>query len=197
MNREFLKGLGLEDEAIDKIMTEHGKTVNKTKDELEATTKERDALQTQVKEHAEQLKVLSTKAENSKELQEEIEKLREVNETQKFEFSLEKALTKAKARNPIAVKALLKKDELKLDGETILGLDAQLKKIVEEEPYLFAVDEDAAKGGLKGRTPNDPPGGAAAPLTKNPFAKETFNLTEQGRLLKDDPELYKQLKAQA
>lgn len=31
----------------------------------------------------------------------------------------------------------------------------------------------------------------------NPFKKETFNLTEQARLLKDNPELYKQMKAAA
>lgn len=32
---------------------------------------------------------------------------------------------------------------------------------------------------------------------KNPFNKDTFNLTEQAKLLKENPELYKQLKAQA
>jgi hypothetical protein len=31
----------------------------------------------------------------------------------------------------------------------------------------------------------------------NPFKKETFNLTEQARLLKENPELYKQMKAAA
>lgn len=33
--------------------------------------------------------------------------------------------------------------------------------------------------------------------SNNPFSKETFNLTEQGRLLKENPELAKQLMAQA
>lgn len=31
MNREFLKGLGLDDAAIDKVMAEHGKTVESHK----------------------------------------------------------------------------------------------------------------------------------------------------------------------
>lgn len=34
-------------------------------------------------------------------------------------------------------------------------------------------------------------------VTNNPFKKETFNLTEQGRLLREDPALAKALKAQA
>jgi len=40
---------------------------------------------------------------------------------------------------------------------------------------------------------------SSAPLTgiKNPFAKESFNLTEQARLYRADPELYERLKAAA
>ena len=40
---------------------------------------------------------------------------------------------------------------------------------------------------------------SSAPLTgiKNPFAKESFNLTEQGRLFRVDPEMYERLKAAA
>jgi hypothetical protein len=40
---------------------------------------------------------------------------------------------------------------------------------------------------------------SSAPLTgiKNPFAKESFNLTEQARLYRADPEMYERLKAAA
>jgi hypothetical protein len=42
------------------------------------------------------------------------------------------------------------------------------------------------------------PGGGAAPATtKNPFARETFNLTEQIALRKENPQLAEQLKAAA
>lgn len=41
-------------------------------------------------------------------------------------------------------------------------------------------------------------GGSKTPsVTNNPFKKETLNLTEQGRLYREDPALYKALKAQA
>lgn len=35
MNREFLRGLGLEDEQVDKIMAEHGKAINANKEMVE------------------------------------------------------------------------------------------------------------------------------------------------------------------
>ena len=43
MKREFLKNLGIDgltDEAIEKIMSEHGKTVKLTTDKLDAATAE-------------------------------------------------------------------------------------------------------------------------------------------------------------
>ena len=58
MNREFLKGLGLEDEVVEKVMAEHGKTVNQTKSDLKAVEEERDNLSTQIKERDTQLKKL-------------------------------------------------------------------------------------------------------------------------------------------
>jgi hypothetical protein len=46
-----------------------------------------------------------------------------------------------------------------------------------------------------GRSPNQGGGGGSGQI--NPWKKETFNLTEQGRLLRDNPELARQLMAQA
>jgi hypothetical protein len=46
-----------------------------------------------------------------------------------------------------------------------------------------------------GRAPNSGGGGGSGQT--NPWKKETFNLTEQGRLLRDNPELARQLMAQA
>ena len=42
-----------------------------------------------------------------------------------------------------------------------------------------------------------PPKGSEGAGTVNPFAKDTLNLTEQGRLLRENPELAKQLRTQA
>jgi hypothetical protein len=44
---------------------------------------------------------------------------------------------------------------------------------------------------------HQPPSGGSIPTGQNPFKKETLNLTEQARLFKENPELAKQLQAQA
>lgn len=52
-----------------------------------------------------------------------------------------------------------------------------------------------AKFKESGRTPNSGGGGGSGQI--NPWKKETFNLTEQGRLIRENPELARQLMAQA
>lgn len=206
MNREFLKEQGLTDEQIEAVMKEHGKTINSIKDKadkVDGLESQIDDYKKQIKQRDEQLDELSKQAKDNEELTAEIERLKEENKTateelqeklekQAFDFALERALNKAGAKNAKAVKALLDTESIKLDGETLLGLEDQLKELQESDPYLFGSNEPA---GLKGRKPHE--GGGIDSGIKNPFSKEHWNLTEQGRLLRDDPELYKQLKAQA
>ena len=45
--------------------------------------------------------------------------------------------------------------------------------------------------------PYNPTGGNGGTPSKNPFAKETFNLTEQGKLLKEDPAAAKAMASEA
>ncbi len=203
MKREFLTELGLETEQVDKIMAEHGKTVNGLKTEVDNKVKEVDDLANQLKDRDKQLEDLGKKAKDHEELQQTIKDLQKENEDAKKDYEanliktrkeakLELALKDAKAKNPKAVKALLDAEKISLDGDNLVGLEEQLKALKESDSYLFGDGEPA---GLKGRKPNDnnePP-----VTTKNPFSKEHFNLTEQARLYKEDPALYKQLKAQA
>src|SRR5690606_6805857 len=206
MKRDFLKELGLDDEAISKIMAEHGKTVNALKDDadkVDTLEAQLNDLKNQIKDRDTQLEDLAEKAKGNEDLLKQINDLKDLNEktakdyqdklnAQKLEFAIERSLAEAKARNPRAVKALLDTEAIKLDGDTLLGLEEQLKSLQESDSYLFGDGEPA---GLKGRKPND---NSEPPVTtKNPFSKEHFNLTEQARLYKEDPVLYKQLKAQA
>ncbi|NRG43300.1 phage scaffolding protein [Bacillus sp. CRN 9] len=208
MNREELKALGLTDEQIEKVMASHGKVVNPLKaevDKVKGLENEITTYKQQIADRDTQLIDLSKKAEGNEELQKQIKDLQKDNAdakeesdnklaAQRKEFKLELALKDALAKNPKAVKALLNQEAISLDGDNLIGLEEQLKSLKESDSYLFGVEEPA---GLKGRQPHPTdPGGKPAPQ-KNPFSKEHFNLTEQGRLLKDDPELYKQLKASA
>lgn len=152
MNREFLEGLGLEKETIDKVMAEHGKTVNTTKEQLDTVTTERDNLKEQLTDRDTQLNDLSDKVKDSEELTAEINRLKEENQTatkelqnkldtQAFEFKLDKALTGAKVKNTKAVKALLDTETIKLDGDKLLNLDEQLEALKESDAYLFEQEE--------------------------------------------------------
>lgn len=167
------------------------------KDKFDAKNQEVKDLQQQLNDRDEQLNAL--KDVDPEKLKQEIADLQEANDktkndyeaklqAQAFEFTLEKALSTAGAKNAKAVKALLDTENIKLDGETLLGLDDQLKALQESDPYLFGEDEPP---GLKGRKPNE--GGTNTQGIKNPFSKEHFNLTEQAKLLKENPDLAKQL----
>lgn len=122
--------------------------------------------------------------QTAKEYQEKLDK-------QAFNFALEKAIAAAQAKNPKAVKALLNIDSIKLDGDKLLGLEDQLTALKTSDGYLFG--EESKLGGRKPNDTNTPP----VNYPKNPFSKEHFNLTLQAKVLKEDPELAKQLKAQA
>jgi myosin heavy subunit len=156
-------------------------------------------LQGQLSDRDKQLKDLSKKADGNEDLQAQIKQLQEDNKKVKddyeqkltektFDFSLEKALADAKAKNPKAVKALLNKETIKLDGDKLLGLEEQLKTLQESDGYLFGEEQPA---GLKGRQAHPPGQKPATGVTKEQFAQMGYS--DRVQLFNDNPELYKQL----
>lgn len=73
------------------------------------------------------------------------------------------------------------------DDGKVTGLDEQVKALQTNKAFLFKT----ASGG----NPYKPNGGSDP--VKNPFTKETFNLTEQGKLLRENPEQARALAAAA
>ena len=154
MSREELKELGLTDEQIDKVMANYGKSVKEIKekaDKAESAEAQIEDYKQQIKDRDKQLTDLEGKAKGNEDLEAEIKKLKADNETattelqakldkQIYDFALEKALTKANVRNPKAIKALLNTETIKLDGETLLGLDDQLEAVKKSDPYLFEAE---------------------------------------------------------
>lgn len=128
MKREFLKGLGLTDEAIDSVMAENGRDIERQKEKLEAQKAEMETLQHTAQAAEEKVSAMQ------------------------FEHALDGALQKAKAKNVTAVKALLNRDELKMaeDG-SVTGLAGQLDGIRAENGFLF--ENETPLPSIVGHTP--------------------------------------------
>lgn len=203
MERKFLEGLELEGgvklskEIIDKIMDENGKDINKAKGDLEDVQGELKKAKETIKERDKQLEGL--KDVDVEKLNDTIETLKEENKeaAKKHEQELKDIKLTNAIKLAIAGKvfdedmaaSLFDKSKLVLtDDGKVAGLNEQLESIKKDKSFLFKTD--------KVDTHYDPNGGGA-PTGTNPFAKDTFNLTEQGKLLKENPAQAKELAAAA
>ena len=158
-------------------------TLNDTKKDLEQQIKDRDT----------QLKDLQGKVKGNEDLEKTIKDLQETNKTTKETYeaklkditinsAIQSKLTDTKYPELLLSKFDKTKLSVAADG-SVLGIDEQLTTIKETYKDLFTAT-------VKGREPNNK--GAGSSGTKNPWSKEHFNLTEQGRILREDPELAKQ-----
>ena len=78
-----------------------------------------------------------------------------------------------------------------VDGYERIPVDEWAKtKLREQAPYLLKQQSPQGGGAPAGRSS----GGEIPAGTKNPFAQETFNITEQMRLYRTDKDLYDRLK---
>lgn len=147
MQRKFLEDLGLEKEIIDKIMSENGADIEKTKSKLEA---ERDNYKEQLETAQNALKEFE--GVDVKDLQGKINTLNndlKAKETEyqnkiadmEFNSVLDNALQGAKAKNSKAVKALLDLESLKSSKNQAEDISKAIEEIKGENDYLFTSDE--------------------------------------------------------
>lgn len=155
MKREELKGLGLSDEQVDKVMGIHGTDVNDLKGQVSQLTTERDALKQRAADSDKQLNELKAAHKDDKDFQAEIDKLKADNKAKddaaskqlketKLNYQTELALVKAGALNTKAASALIDKDKLSLDEKgNVTGLDEQLKTLKSDDSskFLFKAEE--------------------------------------------------------
>lgn len=144
----------------------------------------------------------------------EAEKLAKMNAEQAAEYQrkqTEEALAKREAditSRELRAQSLtqLADEKLPLELVDVLDLtdaekcDASIKGIKAAWEKAQGTWEAAIEKAVNERlvsSVDNPLGGTTKPTASNPFAKETFNLTEQGRLLRTDPEKAKILQAQA
>jgi hypothetical protein len=168
----------------------------------------RKQLADQLKERDNQLTELKKSAGDNEELRKQIETLQRENKEREQEYQgrlRDMAITTAiklavagEAHDPDLVASLIDKGKIEVDeqGNIKAGLDDQLKALRDTKSFLFVQKQADPQAKLKGMNPADgrePSKGGV----KNPWSMEHFNLTEQGRILRENPELAEQLKAQA
>lgn len=143
MERKFLKDLGIEDEAIDKIMDEHGKAtnqlrdqLNKNKNDLKEVKEQRDEYQSKLKNNEfneDKLNALQTKYD---EALGKIEDYEGQLNTQSLEKDIIKRIPNAYDTDDVLT--LLNRDKFEYDDDgKVTNLDEVLDAFKEAKPNLF------------------------------------------------------------
>ena len=199
---EFLKSIGIPD---DKVQDAEGKMKSYldgdyvTKARFNELNESKKSLAEQITERDKQLKDLKKSVGDNEDLRKQIEDLQKANKEQKDAFDnqtkalrLDTAIKLAiadSAQDADIVSGLIDKNKLILgeDGK-VTGLTEQVEALKKDKAFL-----------LKGTAPlpNYQPNGGGNPPVANPFKKESFNLTEQGRLLRSNPEQARAMAAEA
>lgn len=176
MKRKFLEDLGLDKDAIDKVMAENGADIEAAKADYDALKQERDSLAAQVTERDGQLETLRKSAGENEALTKQIADLQAENlaarqqyESDMKELKLSTAIKLAlgdTAQDAELVAGLLDKSKLILseDGK-VTGLEEQLKALKKEKAFLFK-EEKAPQQQIRGGKPAD--GKGTPPVDKKP-----------------------------
>lgn len=178
MKRKFLEDLGLEKEAIDKIMAENGTDIETAKAEYETLKQQLNTANTQIQERDNQLDTLKKSSGDNEALTQQINTLQEENKAarEKYEADMkELKLTTAiklavgtSAQDADLVTGLFDKAKLILseDGK-VTGLEEQLKALKKEKAFLFKEEKPAVaiKGGKPAEGNGTPPTGKKPDMT--------------------------------
>lgn len=148
------------------------KEANTTIDTLKKSNADNEELQKQVKEYKEKVTILEATAANTRK-----------------EYALKDKLKEAgvvDADYIIYKQGGIDKFTFDKEGNPV-GIDDVVKPLKESSPHLFKAEPGA----------DYKPAGGGTPPAKNPFAKDSFNLTEQGKLLRENPAQAKALASAA
>lgn len=154
-------------------VSEQLKTANATITDLKKNNVDNDALQQTIKEHETTIKTLKDNATKTEKEYVLKDKLKDLGVTD-ADYLIYK-------HGGI--------DKFNFDGDNKpIGVEDIIKPYKESIPHVFK--NDTVK-------PKYNPAAGGDPIGVNPFAKETYNLTQQGKLLKENPALAKELMAAA
>lgn len=152
MNKDELIKLGLTEEQAMKLIEKYGNMIPQSR--FNEVVEEKNKLKADLTERDKQLSELQKNNSSNEELKKQITELQEKNKASEKEYqetlakikldnALELALTSAGARNNLAVKALLKMDNIKMDNDKVIGLTEQIEELKRTSDYLFKIEEKA------------------------------------------------------
>lgn len=143
MKREFLEGLGLEKDTIDKIMAENGNDINREKQKADEYKSQLDSAKETLKGFegvdVAQLQGQITKL-NSDLAAKDADYQKKIADME-FGSVLDSAISGSKAKNSKAVKALLDLEKLKASKNQTEDIKTALEELKKSDSYLFGSDE--------------------------------------------------------
>ena len=204
MTKEKLLEWGLTEEQATKVMEGlNGSFVTKAR--FNEVNTELTTAKNTIKERDTQLETLKKASGDTKALQDQITQLQADNKKKdtdhaaelknlKISNAVELALTGAKAKNTVAVKALLAdviaKAELAEDG-TVKGLDDEVKKLVEGKDTAFLFDKATEKKFKGAKSAEKGDGGGDGSMTLEKF--RGLSPAERYDFSVNHPDEYKEL----
>lgn len=199
MKQEDFTVLGISEELAKKAAEASKKELEGfiPKSRFDEVNEAKKTLEEDVKARDKQLEELKKSNGDNETLQGQIKKLQDSNKAEKERYESElkslkianavKLAVNGKVHDEDLVAGLIDKEKLVIDENGgIIGLEEQVKSLQEKKAFLFKSEDTGSYKPQNGGKPSN-----------NPFAKETFNLTEQGKLLRENPAQAKEMAAAA
>lgn len=204
MERDFLEKQGLNADQIKAVMTQNGKETNALRDDydrkLASLNDQIEGYKSQVTDRDKQIKSLSTAAKDNEELRAKFAEVEKANKekdkewsnklaSQKKEFAISSALSKAGALENKAVLPFIDTGKVSLDENgNLLGFQEQVDAAKQNYGFLFKKDEPAEP--QKPATHVVVSGNGTSEVPQDP---SKMTLSQQNELYKEDPSRWSQL----
>lgn len=204
MERDFLEKQGLNADQIKAVMAQNGKETNALRDDydrkLASLNDQIDGYKSQVTDRDKQIKSLSTAAKDNEELRAKFAEIEKANKekdkewssklaSQKKEFAISSALSKAGALENKAVLPFIDTGKVSLDENgNLLGFQEQVDAAKQNYGFLFKKDEPAEP--QKPATHVVVSGNGTSEVPQDP---SKMTLQQQNELYKEDPSRWSQL----
>lgn len=204
MERDFLEKQGLNADQIKAVMAQNGKETNALRDDydrkLASLNDQIDGYKSQVTDRDKQIKSLSAAAKDNEELRAKFAEVEKANKekdkewssklaSQKKEFAISSALSKAGALENKAVLPFIDTGKVSLDENgNLLGFQEQVDAAKQNYGFLFKKDEPTEP--QKPATHVVVSGNGTSEVPQDP---SKMTLSQQNELYKEDPSRWSQL----